>query len=220
MKKYQEYIQEISRRKIEGLNAKPIENEDLLNDIIEIIKDANHKDRKACLEFFIYNTIPGTTSAANVKAKFLKNIILQKESIKEINIDYAFTLLSHMKGGPSVKSLLDIALGNDNLLAKKAANIIKRQVFLYDEDTERLKEAYKNGSGIAKEIIESYLNAEFFTQLPEIEEEIQVVTFVAGIGDISTDLLSLWFAISESIVFLACLYFKPELIPSDLSNKV
>ncbi|MBG65351.1 MAG: bifunctional aconitate hydratase 2/2-methylisocitrate dehydratase [Flavobacteriales bacterium] len=190
MKKYQEYIQEISRRRIEGLNAKPIENEDLLNDIIEIIKDVNHKDRKACLGFFIYNTIPGTTSAAKVKAKFLKNIILQKESVKEIDIDYAFTLLSHMKGGPSVKSLLDIALGNDNLLAKKAANIIKRQVFLYDEDTERLKEAYKNGSGIAKEIIESYLNAEFFTQLPEIEEEIQVVTFVAGIGDISTDLLS------------------------------
>ena len=48
----------------------------------------------------------------------------------------------------------------------------------------------KSGSSIAKEILESYAKAEFFTQLPEVEEEIKVVTFVAGVGDISTDLLS------------------------------
>ncbi len=50
--------------------------------------------------------------------------------------------------------------------------------------------AFKAGNPIAKEIIESYAQAEFFTQLPEVEEEIQVVTYVAGVGDISTDLLS------------------------------
>ena len=43
---------------------------------------------------------------------------------------------------------------------------------------------------IAKDIITSYLKAEFFTKLPEIEEEIDVVTYVASTGDISTDLLS------------------------------
>ena len=41
-----------------------------------------------------------------------------------------------------------------------------------------------------KDILESYAQAEFFTKLPDVEEEIKVVTFVAGIGDISTDLLS------------------------------
>ena len=46
------------------------------------------------------------------------------------------------------------------------------------------------GNPLAKEIIESYAQAEFFTKLPEVDEEIKVVTFVAGVGDISTDLLS------------------------------
>ncbi|MFZ0597460.1 MAG: bifunctional aconitate hydratase 2/2-methylisocitrate dehydratase, partial [Flavobacterium sp.] len=54
----------------------------------------------------------------------------------------------------------------------------------------RLKEAFKNGNATAIEIIESYAQAEFFTKLPDVVEEIKVVTYIAGEGDISTDLLS------------------------------
>jgi aconitate hydratase 2/2-methylisocitrate dehydratase len=54
----------------------------------------------------------------------------------------------------------------------------------------RLKDAYDNGNATAKEILESYAKAEFFTKLPDVPEEIKVVTFIAGEGDISTDLLS------------------------------
>ena len=43
---------------------------------------------------------------------------------------------------------------------------------------------------MAEDILISYAKGEFFTRLPEIEEEIKVVTYVAGEGDISTDLLS------------------------------
>jgi aconitate hydratase 2/2-methylisocitrate dehydratase len=67
---------------------------------------------------------------------------------------------------------------------------LKTQVFLYGSDTDRLADAYKNDSAIAKEILESYSKAEFLTKLPDIEEEIKVVTYIAGEGDISTDLLS------------------------------
>jgi aconitate hydratase 2/2-methylisocitrate dehydratase len=95
-----------------------------------------------------------------------------------------------MKGGPSIEVLLDLGLGTDSLLAHKAAKVLKTQVFLYESDMDRLEKAFNKGNLIAKEIIESYLKAEFFTKLPEIDEEIKVVTFIAGIGDISTDLLS------------------------------
>ena len=137
-----------------------------------------------------YNTLPGTTSAAEEKAIFLKEIISNKISVDEISIDFAFELLSHMKGGPSVKVLLDFALGEDIVLATKALDILKTQVFLYDADTSRIEEAFKKGNNIAKQLLESYAKAEFFTNLPEIEEEIEVVTYVAAEGDISTDLLS------------------------------
>ena len=187
---YENYIKEIQERKKQGLNPKPIESSDLLTTIIDQILDSNHKYRKDSIKFFIYNVLPGTTSAAKTKAKFLYDIILKKYSIDEINEKFAFELLSHMKGGPSIEVLIDLALIKDNKIAKKSASILKTQVFLYEDDINRLKKAYENGNTIAKDIIVSYANAEFFTSLSELDEEIEVVTYVAGVGDISTDLLS------------------------------
>ncbi|WP_281631395.1 bifunctional aconitate hydratase 2/2-methylisocitrate dehydratase [Flavobacterium luteolum] len=187
---YQDYLQEIEERKNQGLHPKPIDGAELLSEIISQIKDVDNAYREDSLKFFIYNTLPGTTSAAGEKAKFLKEIILGQSIVKEITPAFAFELLSHMKGGPSIEVLLDLALGNDAAIAKEAAKVLKTQVFLYEADTDRLVEAFKNDNEIAKEILESYAQAEFFTKLPEVADEIKVVTFIAGEGDISTDLLS------------------------------
>ena len=190
MELYKNYLDEIESRKQQSLKPKPIDDGSLLKEIISYIKDNRSEYRKDCLNYFIYNTLPGTTSAAEEKAIFLKEIISNKISIDEISIGFAFELLSHMKGGPSVKVLLDFALGEDIDLATKASDVLKTQVFLYDADTSRIEEAFKTGNNIAKQLLESYAKAEFFTNLPEIEEEIEVVTYVAAEGDISTDLLS------------------------------
>ena len=190
MSHYTEYIKEIEERKTQGLNPKPIDGSELLAEIISQIKDPENQHREQSLNFLIYNTLPGTTDAANEKANFLEEIILEKVSIEEITPNFAFELLSHMKGGPSVKVLLNLALGDEVSVAKAAAEVLKTQVFLYEADMEKLKDAFDKNNEIAKEILESYAEAEFFTKLPEVEEKIEVVTFVAGEGDISTDLLS------------------------------
>lgn len=190
MNTYKDYIQEIEERKALGLHPKPIDGAELVSEIISQIKDLDNEYREDSLKFFIYNTLPGTTSAAGEKAKFLKEIILGESVVKEITPAFAFELLSHMKGGPSIKVLLDLALGNDAAIAKEAAKVLKTQVFLYEADTDRLVEAFKNNNEIAKDILESYAQAEFFTKLPEVADEVKVVTFIAGEGDISTDLLS------------------------------
>ncbi|MEM6324058.1 MAG: bifunctional aconitate hydratase 2/2-methylisocitrate dehydratase, partial [Pseudomonadota bacterium] len=190
MSLYAAYLDEIETRKQEGLHPKPIDDGPLTKEIIAQIKDPDHEHRAASLDFFIYNTLPGTTSAAREKALFLKEIILGEAVLDEISPEYAFELLSHMKGGPSVEVLLDLALGDDLDTAKAAAEVLKTQVFLYEADTDRLEEAYKAGNPVVKDILESYADAEFFTKLPEIDEEIQVVTYIAAEGDISTDLLS------------------------------
>ena len=187
---YTDYLAEIEERKGQSLHPKPIENGDLLGEIIAQIREIGHEHRKDSLHHFIYNTLPGTTSAAGVKALFLKEIILGQVMVQEITPAFAFELLSHMKGGPSVKVLLDLALTGDADIATMAAKVVKTQVFLYDADTDQLKTAFKAGSETAKDILESYAKAEFFTNLPEIEDEIKVVTYVAAEGDISTDLMS------------------------------
>ena len=190
MNTYQKYLTEINERKNLDLNPKPIDSAELLEEIILQIKNKNHPERNNSLNFLIYNVLPGTTSAAVLKANFLKDIILKNETVEEITEDFAFELLSHMKGGQSIKVLLDLALGDNIEIANKAAKVLKTQVFLYDADTERLSKAFSSGNNIAKEILESYVKAEFFTNLPELDEKIDVITYVAGIGDISTDLLS------------------------------
>lgn len=190
MSLYTDYLNEISTRKEQGLNPKPIDDGALVEELISQIKDLENEHRADSLNFFIYNTLPGTTSAAGVKAKFLKEIILGTVSVEEISAEFAFELLSHMKGGPSVEVLLDLALGADESFAKAAAEVLKTQVFLYDADMARLQDALDADNAVAKDLLESYAKAEFFTKLPDMDEEIEIVTFIAGEGDISTDLLS------------------------------
>ena len=190
MNLYSEYLKEIEERKAQGLNPKPIDDGALLSEIIAQIKDLKNEHREDSLKFFIYNTLPGTTSAAGARAQFLKEIILGQSFVEEITPTFAFELLSHMKGGPSVKALLDLALGDNDEIARSATDVLKTQVFLYEADTDRLANAHRGGNGFATEILESYAKAEFFTKLPEVDEEIKVVTYIAAEGDISTDLLS------------------------------
>lgn len=190
MNLYLDYLAEIESRKTQGLAPKPIDDGGLTGEIIALIRDTGSEYRADALKFFIYNTLPGTTSAAGVKAAFLKQIILGETVVPEITPTFALELLSHMKGGPSIEALLDIALGDDAGLVQQAGEVLKTQVFLYDADMFRLRDAFKAGNTVAKGVLESYAKAEFFTKLPDVEDEIKVVTFIAAEGDISTDLLS------------------------------
>jgi aconitate hydratase 2/2-methylisocitrate dehydratase len=187
---YQDYLAEIEERKTTGLHPKPIDSGELTAEIIAQIKDPSNEHRKASLDFLIYNTLPGTTSAAGEKARFLEEIILGKSEVEEISTAFAFELLSHMKGGASINTLLNLALGENAEISLQAAEVLKTQVFLYEADTSRLEKAYKAGNPVAQGILESYAAAEFFTKLPDVPEEVQVVTYIAAEGDISTDLLS------------------------------
>ncbi|MEO0751514.1 MAG: bifunctional aconitate hydratase 2/2-methylisocitrate dehydratase [Pseudomonadota bacterium] len=190
MSLYTDYLTEIETRKGQGLNPKPIEDAALVEGLIAIIKTPDDVQRAQALDFFIYNTLPGTTPAAGAKAAFLKDIVLGAADVTEITPAFALELLSHMKGGPSVEVLLDLALGSDADIAQDAATVLKSQVFLYEADTTRLADAHAAGNAIATDILQSYVKAEFFTKLPDIDEEVKVVTYIAAEGDVSTDLLS------------------------------
>ena len=67
MSRYKKYLQEIEGRKTKGLQPKPIDAAELLDEIIDQIKDEDHEHRINSINFFIYNVLPGTTAAARVK---------------------------------------------------------------------------------------------------------------------------------------------------------
>ena len=190
MSLYTDYLAQIETRKGQGLHPKPIEDAALVEELIAQITAPGNPHREQSLDFLIRNTLPGTTSAAGVKAQFLKDIVLGTVTVPEITPAFAFELLSHMKGGPSVRVLLDLALGSDAAIAQQAAAVLKTQVFLYDADTDRLKAAHEAGHALATDLLQSYAKAEFFTELPAVDETVKVVTYVVAVGDVSTDLLS------------------------------
>ena len=79
MSLFSDYLKEIESRKDAGLHPKPIDSANLTLEIIAIIQSDDSPERDKALKFFIYNTLPGTTSAAEEKAKFLKQIILREK---------------------------------------------------------------------------------------------------------------------------------------------
>ena len=88
MELYEAYLKEIIERSKLGLGPKPIDQGNLLQEIIDIILEPEFPNRNDAVKYFIYNTLPGTTSAASVKAKFLKKIILKSELVDEIDQKY------------------------------------------------------------------------------------------------------------------------------------
>ena len=83
MSLYLDYLAEIESRKTQGLAPKPIDDGALTAEIVALIADASSEDRTDALKFFIYNTLPGTTSAAGVKAAFLKKVILGEAIVRK-----------------------------------------------------------------------------------------------------------------------------------------
>ncbi|HCY25713.1 MAG TPA: hypothetical protein DHU80_05720, partial [Cryomorphaceae bacterium] len=58
---YSEYLEEIEKRKGQGLHPKPVDSAELLKVLIDQIKDGSNEHRAESLDFFIYNVLPGTT---------------------------------------------------------------------------------------------------------------------------------------------------------------
>ena len=130
MSLYTDYLEQIKTRKDQGLHPKPIEEAELVSELINQIIDVNHQHREKSLDFFIYNVLPGTTSAAGVKAQFLKEIIIGSTVVEEITPAFAFELLSHMKGGPSVEVLWIWLWERTKTLRRARRRYLKHKIFM------------------------------------------------------------------------------------------
>ena len=79
-----------------------------------------------------------------------------------------------MKGGPSVKILIDYALSDDPINSRKAADILKTQVYLYEADMDRLEHAYNQENKVAEDILISYSKAEFLHSCLKLRKKLKL----------------------------------------------
>ncbi len=155
--------------------------------LIELLKESNPKDSDYLLDLFENRVNPGVDDAAYVKAAFLNDIAQGKITCSVICPVKAIEILGTMMGGFNVVPLVE-ALKLDDKIATAAANELKNTILVYNSFND-VKELMDKGNAKAKEIIESWAKAEWFTNKPELEKEIKLTVYKIP-GETNTDDLS------------------------------
>ncbi|RUM57202.1 MAG: bifunctional aconitate hydratase 2/2-methylisocitrate dehydratase, partial [Nautilia sp.] len=156
-------------------------------ELVELLKQVPIVEEEYLMDLFENHINPGVDEAAYVKAAFLNDIIQGKAASPAISKTHAIKILGKMMGGYNVKPLID-ALKLDDEIAQAAANELKNTLLVYDAFND-VVDLMKEGNKYAKEVVESWANAEWFLSKPKLAEKITVTVFKVP-GETNTDDLS------------------------------
>ncbi|QKJ22749.1 bifunctional aconitate hydratase 2/2-methylisocitrate dehydratase [Poseidonibacter lekithochrous] len=155
-------------------------------ELVELLKASTVEEADYCLDLFNNKINPGVDDAAYVKAAFLNDVVQGNVACSVISKAQAIEILGTMMGGFNVSPLID-ALKIDEV-AEAAATQLKNTILVYDAFND-VKDLMDAGNAKAKEVIESWANAEWFTNKPALEEEITLTVYKIP-GETNTDDLS------------------------------
>ncbi|MBD1934287.1 MULTISPECIES: bifunctional aconitate hydratase 2/2-methylisocitrate dehydratase [Cyanophyceae] len=182
---FESYRQHVAERAALGIPPLPLDAEQT-SQLCEMLKNPPAGEEKTLLELLRDRVPPGVDPAAYVKAGFLTAVAKGETKSPLISPIYAIELLGTMVGGYNVQSLIDL-LKSDDELASAAATALSKIMLVYDafHDVEELSET----NAYAKQVIESWAAAEWFTSRPTLPEAITVTVFKVP-GETNTDDLS------------------------------
>ncbi|TLE10276.1 bifunctional aconitate hydratase 2/2-methylisocitrate dehydratase [Helicobacter bilis] len=181
-----EYENNVAERSREGVPPLPL-NIAQTKQVIEILKGSDETNKAFCKDLLANRINPGVDDSAKLKAEFLGNIANGTEKCSVINGIEATKLLGTMLGGYNVPYLVKLIESSDSAVAKEAVNALKHTLLVYDTfDT--IADMSKTNA-LAKEIIKSWANAEWFLSKPKLQEEIKLVVLKID-GETNTDDLS------------------------------
>ncbi len=144
-------------------------------DLVELLKASPIADADYAMELFTEKVPAGVDDAAYVKAAFLNDIVQGDASCESIDAVKAVSILGTMLGGFNVQPLV-AALSIDGEVAQNAAEQLKNTLLVYDSFND-VKALMDGGNTLAKEVVESWANGEWFTSKPEMEKEITVTVY-------------------------------------------
>ncbi len=155
--------------------------------LVELLKESPIADVDYAMDMF-ENKIPaGVDDAAYIKAAFLNDIVQGNITCDAIDAIKACEILGSMLGGFNVTPLVE-ALKIGGEVTDVAAEQLKNTILVYDAFND-VKTLMDEGNAIAKEIVESWANAEWFHNKPEMEKEITLTVYKIP-GETNTDDLS------------------------------
>jgi len=154
--------------------------------LVELVKTPPAGEEEFVLDLLSNRVPAGVDQAAYVKAGFLAAIAKGEAASPLVDKVKAVELLGTMLGGYNIEPL--VAALDDDALAPAAANALSHTLLMFDAFYD-VKEKMDAGNAFAKQVVESWANAEWFTSKPELAEKITVTVFKVP-GETNTDDLS------------------------------
>ncbi len=187
------YRKHAAQRAALGIPALPLTAEQT-SELCELLKNPPESEKEELLALLRERVPPGVDDAAYVKAGFLTGVAKDEIQCPVISATDAVHLLGTMIGGYNVQSLVDLLKSDDSAMptassaiATGATKALSKTLLVFDAFNEVLELSGSND--YAKQVIDSWANAEWFTNRPELAEEITVTVFKVP-GETNTDDLS------------------------------
>ena len=178
------YRKHVEERAAEGLPPLPLDAQQVA-DLVELIKNPPAGDEDMLLDLLVNRVPPGVDQAAYVKAAFLADVARGNADCGLIDRNRATELLGTMLGGYNIQPLVELL--DDDATAEAAVKALSHTRLIYDAFHDVAEKADNNAH--AARVIRSWADAEWFTSLPEMPEEITVTVFKVP-GETNTDDLS------------------------------
>ncbi|MDK6203038.1 bifunctional aconitate hydratase 2/2-methylisocitrate dehydratase [Oligella urethralis] len=155
-------------------------------DLIELIKNPPAGEEQFLVDLLTHRVPAGVDDAAKVKASYLAALAFGEEKTPLISPEKATELLGTMLGGFNIAPLVEL-LDNEQL-APIAANALKNTLLMFDAFHD-VREKAEAGNQFAKEVLQSWADAEWFTSRPAVPESLKITVFKVP-GETNTDDLS------------------------------
>ncbi|MBP7658991.1 MAG: bifunctional aconitate hydratase 2/2-methylisocitrate dehydratase [Burkholderiaceae bacterium] len=181
----QAYRQHSAERAALGIPPLPLSAQQV-DELIALIKNPPAGEEKVLLELLTHRVPPGVDDAAKVKASFLAAVAHGEVTVSLISKAKATELLGTMVGGYNVHPLIELL--DDAEVAGQAAESLKKTLLMFDFFNDVAAKA-QAGNARAKEVMQSWADAEWFTSRPEVPKSITVSVFKVP-GETNTDDLS------------------------------
>lgn len=179
------YREHVAEREALGIPPKPLNAEQTAG-LVELLKNPPKGEEEYLLNLLENRIPPGVDEAAYVKAGFLSAVAKGEATSPLVNKEKAVQLLGMMQGGYNIATLVEL-LDNEEL-AKLAGEQLKKTLLMFDAFND-VKERMDAGNAVAKEVMESWANAEWFTGRKKVPESTKMVVFKVT-GETNTDDLS------------------------------
>jgi len=181
----QAYRQHAAERAALGIPALPLTAAQTA-ELVELIKSPPAAEGEFLLDLLTHRVPPGVDDAAKVKASFLAAVAHGDFPVALLSRERATELLGTMVGGYNVKPLIDLL--DDAQVGRAAAEGLKKTLLMFDYFHD-VAEKCKAGNALAREVMQSWAQAEWFTSRPEVARQITVTVFKVS-GETNTDDLS------------------------------